>query len=156
MRATPNIEVRTDTTVVGGGGDGHLQHLVLRAGATGDHETVGADGVFVLIGARPRTDWLPAAVARDAQGLVLTGEDIPRDHPWPLDRRPFGLETSMPRLFAAGDVRKGSIKRLAAAVGDGSAAAQAVDRLFELERAEPDGATKGSVPTPIDGAVTAS
>jgi thioredoxin reductase (NADPH) len=156
VRATPNIEVRTDTGVVGGGGDGYLQHLVLRAGVTGDHETVGADGLFVLIGARPRTDWLPAAVARDAQGLVLTGEDIPLDHPWPLDRRPFALETSMPRLFAAGDVRKGSIKRLAAAVGDGSATAQFVDRLFDLDRLESDGVTEMSVRRPIDGAVATS
>jgi thioredoxin reductase (NADPH) len=131
VKATPNIEVRTDTTVVGGGGEGHLEHLVLRGGATGREETVAADGLFILIGARPNTDWLPDEIARDSKGFVFTGEDIPSDSEWPLERPPLSLETSMPGVFAAGDVRLGSVKRVASAVGEGSVAIQLVHDLVE-------------------------
>ena len=79
LEGTPNVEVRLGTEVVGGGGDGRLQYLVLRKGATGEYETVAADGLFVLIGARPRTDWLPEEIARDRQGFLLTGADLPDD-----------------------------------------------------------------------------
>ena len=136
VEATPNVEVRTDTAVVGGGGDGRLEHLVLREGAAGDHETVAADGLFVLIGARPHTDWLPAEVARDERGFVLTGEDLRRGDTWALTRRPFSLETSMPGVFAAGDVRHGSVKRVASAVGEGSIAIQLVHGLLASDGAE--------------------
>jgi thioredoxin reductase (NADPH) len=130
IEATPSIEVRTGTTVVGGGGDGRLRELVLRDAATGEEETVAADALFVLIGAHPHTDWLPHDVARDRHGFLCTGEDLPDDHPWPLERRPLSLETSMPGVLAAGDVRHGSVKRVASAVGEGSVAVQLVHTLF--------------------------
>jgi thioredoxin reductase (NADPH) len=130
VQATPNVEIRLATSVVGGGGDGRLEYLVLREGAAGEHETISADGLFVLIGARPHTDWLPAEIVRDRRGFLLTGADLPEDHSWPLRRRPFLLETSMPGVFAVGDVRHGSVKRVASAVGEGSIAIQLVHALF--------------------------
>lgn len=128
VQATPNIEVLTGTAVVGGGGDPYLQQLVLRE-AAGDEATVAADALFVLIGAHPETEWLPMEIARDDHGFLLTGDDVPADH-WPLERRPGSLETSMPGVLAAGDARHGSVKRVAAAVGEGSIAVQLVQRLF--------------------------
>jgi thioredoxin reductase (NADPH) len=139
VQATPNVEVRLGTSVVGGGGDGRLEYVVLREGATAEDETVAADGLFVLIGARPHTDWLPGEIARDRRGFLLTGADLPTDHSWPLRRRPFLLETSMPGVFAAGDVRHGSVKRVASAVGEGSTAIQVVHALFVAERLHGDG-----------------
>jgi thioredoxin reductase (NADPH) len=127
VEAAPNVEVRAGTTVVGGGGEGHLQQLVLRG--PGDDVTVAADALFVLIGARPQTDWLPADIARDEYGFLVTGDDVPADS-WPLERRPLSLETSLPGVLAAGDVRHGSVKRVAAGVGEGSIAVQFVQRLF--------------------------
>jgi thioredoxin reductase (NADPH) len=127
VEAAPNVEVRLETTVVGGGGEGHLQQLVLRDG--GGEEAVAADALFVLIGARPQTEWLPAEIARDEYGFVLTGDDVKPDD-WPLERHPLPLETSLPGVLAAGDVRHGSVKRVAAAVGEGSIAVQHVQRLF--------------------------
>jgi thioredoxin reductase (NADPH) len=137
IEATPNIEVRVRTEVVGGGGDdGWLRHLVLRE-AGGEEETVEADGLFLMIGARPRTDWLPPEVARDSRGFILTGADLRGDARWPLERRPFLLETSMPGVLAAGDVRHGAVKRVASAVGEGSIAIQIVHQLVAEERLEP-------------------
>jgi thioredoxin reductase (NADPH) len=133
LRATPSVDVRTDTTVVGGGGDGRLQQLVLRDAATGGEETVAADALFALIGARPHTDWLAAEIARDGNGFLCTGDDVASDHGWPLERRPMALETSMPAVLAAGDVRHGSVKRVASAVGEGSVAVQLVHSLFAAE-----------------------
>jgi thioredoxin reductase (NADPH) len=134
VEATPNVEVRLRTSVVGGGGDGRLQHLVLREGPAGVHETVAADGLFVLIGAHPHTDWLPAEIARDRRGFLFTGADLPDDRRWPLRRRPFPLETSMPGVLAVGDVRHGSVKRVASAVGEGSIAIQMVHALLVSEK----------------------
>jgi thioredoxin reductase (NADPH) len=128
VAAAPNVEARTDTTVVGGGGEGHLEHLVLRDGAGGDDVTVPADALFVLIGARPQTDWLPAEIERDEFGFLLTGDDVSPEE-WSLERRPLSLETSLPGVLAAGDVRHSSIKRVASAVGEGSVAVQLVHRL---------------------------
>jgi thioredoxin reductase (NADPH) len=87
-----------------------------------------------MIGARPRTDWLPPEVARDSRGFVLTGSDLGDDAGWPLDRSPFLLETSLPGVFAAGDARHGAVKRVASAVGEGSIAIQLVHRLVAAER----------------------
>jgi thioredoxin reductase (NADPH) len=132
LEGAPNVEVRLDSEVIGGGGDGRLQYLELRRDATGEHETVAADGLFVLIGARPRTDWLPEQIERDRQGFLLTGADVADD--WRLERPPLPLETSMPGVFASGDVRHGSVKRVASAVGEGSIAIQLVHGLFAAEQ----------------------
>ncbi len=139
VEATPNVQVRLETEIVGGGGDGWLDHLVLRDHSNGGEETVYADGLFLMIGAHPHTDWLPDEVRRDGGGFVLTGGDLTRDGGWPLDRNPYPLESSLPRVFAAGDVRHGSVKRVAAAVGEGSAAIQVLHRLFVDDRLHPRG-----------------
>jgi thioredoxin reductase (NADPH) len=131
LEAAGNVELRFRTRVVDGGGVGWLERLVLED-AAGVTETVAAAALFVLIGAQPHTDWLPAALARDPGGYLLTGDDLLRDgHPpagWPLGRRPLPLETSVPGVFAAGDVRYGSTKRVATAVGEGAAAIRSVHR----------------------------
>lgn len=129
VEAAPNIEVRTGTSVVGGGGDGYLQQLVLQDGATHEDTTVPADALFVLIGARPQTEWLPTAMSRDEYGFLFSGEDVAAGV-WRLDRRPLSLETSMPGVLAAGDVRHASVKRVAASVGEGSIAVQLAQRLL--------------------------
>jgi len=126
--STPTIEVRTGTTVAGGGGDGGLERLVLHDVDAGTEETVPADALFVLIGARPFTDWLPPELARDPHGFLLTGDEL--GGAWPLDRHPLTLETSMPGVLAAGDVRHGSVKRVAAAVGEGATAVQLAHQLL--------------------------
>ncbi|MEV5301823.1 FAD-dependent oxidoreductase [Amycolatopsis methanolica] len=147
IAATPGLEVRTGTEVVGGGGDGRLDHLVLRDRLTGGEETTGADGLFIMIGARPHTRWLPPEVDRDEQGFVRTGSDL-RDRTWPLQRNPLLLETSMPGVFAAGDVRHGSVKRVASAVGEGSVAIQLLHRLFAVNAQQPRGRAKETRPAP--------
>jgi thioredoxin reductase (NADPH) len=144
----PNLTVRYATVVAGGRGDAHLEQLLLRDTPTGEDTWVPANALFVLIGADPLTDWLPPALARDPVGFLLTGEDI--DRGWPLERRPFALETSMPSVLAAGDVRHGSVKRVAAAVGEGATAVQLVHRLLSerSESAEPE----PGPPEPVRGA----
>jgi thioredoxin reductase (NADPH) len=134
LAATPNVEIRLGTEVVGGGGDGWLTHLVLRDRASGTEERVIADGLYLSIGARPHTEWLPAEIARDDRGFVLTDADVPRDT-WPLERDPLALETSMPRVLAVGDARHGSVKRVASAVGAGSIAIRVVHRLLDEDAA---------------------
>jgi thioredoxin reductase (NADPH) len=142
VEAAPNVDVRLGTEIVGGGGHGWLDHLVLREGPDGPEETVPADGLFVMIGARPHTDWLPDEIARDARGFVLTGTDLNEDGAWPLERAPYQLETSMPGVFAAGDVRKGAVKRVASAVGEGSIAIQFLHHYFAADRLQPRGRPK--------------
>jgi thioredoxin reductase (NADPH) len=132
IEANSRVDVRTGTAITAGGGEGHLQRLVLRDLASGAEETVSADALFVLIGSRPFTDWLPPELEKDEHGFLLTGEDVSRG--WPLERRPFSLETSMPGVLAVGDVRHGSVKRVAAAVGEGAIAVQFVHRLLAEER----------------------
>jgi thioredoxin reductase (NADPH) len=130
--AAPNIDVRYHVQAVGGTGTGtgHLQSLVLEDTATGARCAVPADALFVLIGAQPRTEWLGETVARDRQGFIRTGPDLPAStHArWPPGRPPLPLETSLPGVFAAGDVRRGSVKRVAAAVGEGAATIPLVHR----------------------------
>jgi thioredoxin reductase (NADPH) len=118
IAGAPNVTVRHGAELVSGGGDGRLQHLELRDRSSGEVETVPAAGVFVLIGAEPFTEWLPEAVSRDPWGFILTGSDIGEG--WTQERPPFLLETSLPGVFAVGDVRQGSVKRVASAVGEGS------------------------------------
>jgi thioredoxin reductase (NADPH) len=145
VQATPNIDVRLTTEVIGGGGDdGWLDHLVLRDMASGQEETVPAVGLFLMIGARPHTDWLPAEVSRDPRGFILTGPDLP-EPAWPLERSPFGLETSMPGVLAAGDARHGSVKRVASAVGEGSMAIQVLHGLFVADGLERTGPRQQTV-----------
>ena len=115
----PNIELRTRSEAVAAEGvDGHLRALRIR-GPDGTETVEDADACFVFIGASPRTDWLEGVVARDERGFILAGPDV-RDHGWPLSRDPYALETSVPGVFVAGDVRMRSIKRVASAVGEGS------------------------------------
>jgi thioredoxin reductase (NADPH) len=93
-------------------------------------ETLATSAVFVLIGAHPNTDWLPAAISRDEHGFVLVGADAAASGSWPLKRPPLQLETSMPGVFAVGDVRRGSVKRVASAVGDGAVVVQLVHQFL--------------------------
>jgi thioredoxin reductase (NADPH) len=134
--AAPNVTVRYSTQVVGGGGTGHLEELVLEDRVSGARETIPAAGLFILIGAHPHTEWLPAAIERDAWGYVMTGGDV--GDTWPIaDRAPRPLETSMPGVFAVGDVRHRSMKRVASAVGDGAnVVAQVHEHLTALSAGE--------------------
>jgi thioredoxin reductase (NADPH) len=130
--ATPNIEVRFHTEVSGGRGDGYLETLTLVDRRSGIEEEVKAAWLFVYIGALPHTDWLGSDIARDGKGFVVTGPDLvgqAQDVPsWPLTRPPFPLETSVPGVFAAGDVRLDSMKRVASAVGEGAMVVHLVHR----------------------------
>jgi thioredoxin reductase (NADPH) len=116
--AAPNVDVRYGVEVVGGGGNGRLEHLQLRDRFSGEVGSLPAAGLFVLIGAEPFTAWLPDRLGRDRWGYLLTGADARET--WPLERAPLPLETTMPGVFAVGDVRHGSVKRVASAVGEGS------------------------------------
>src|ERR671933_211630 len=127
IEATPNIEVRLQTRVVDGRGQHRLEGLVVEDSRTGQREEVAAAAVFVLIGAEPRTDWLRDVLARDERGFILKGADVPAAR-WRLERPLLAFETSLPGVFAVGDVRHGSIKRVAEAVGEGSVAVGAVHR----------------------------
>lgn len=113
IESAPNVNVRYRSEVTAGGGSGHLEHLLLRDRDSGEEEPVPAAGLFVLIGAEPFTGWLPDMVDRDRWGFILTGPDTGRR--WPLKRAPFLLETTSPGVFAVGDVRNGSVKRVASA-----------------------------------------
>ncbi|GIH14562.1 FAD-dependent oxidoreductase [Rugosimonospora africana] len=126
------IEVHPHTEVMAAQGDGHLERLVLCDGRSGQTRTADAAALFIFIGAQPRTDWLGDAVARDSRGFVVTGADLVRDGQrptgWTLPRDPYHLESSLPGVFAAGDVRADSLKRVASAVGEGAAAVALVHR----------------------------
>jgi thioredoxin reductase (NADPH) len=136
IEAHPLISVLTRTTVTAAHGEDSLEALTLRDRAGGAERTVPAEKLFVFIGAVPHTDWLEGTVARDDRGYVLSGRDVARaDTPWPLDRDPLPLETCVPGVFAAGDVRHGSVKRVASAVGEGAMAVQLVNE-YRAERAE--------------------
>lgn len=128
----PAVALRTGTAVMAADGEGHLERLRLRDLATESEAWVPADALFVLIGADPLTEWLPPELARDGDGFLLTGDDLGAS--WPLSRSPLSLETSMPGVLAVGDVRHGSVKRVAAAVGEGASAVQLVHRLLAERR----------------------
>jgi thioredoxin reductase (NADPH) len=135
LAASPRVEVRLRTRVVDGRGEDRLESAIVEDGATGRREELPAAAMFVLIGAEPRTEWLSGTLQRDRAGYVLTGTDVSVDG-WPLARAPMLLEASMPGVFAVGDVRHGSVKRVAAAAGEGSVAIGSVhDYLAEVAAA---------------------
>jgi thioredoxin reductase (NADPH) len=128
IKETPNIQLWANASVVEAHGETHLEEISVLCSDTNKVERVPASAMFIFIGAQPRTDWLGSLVERDERGFLLTGPDLIRDgeHPkgWPLERDPFLLETNVPGIFAVGDVRRGSVKRVASGVGEGSVAVQ--------------------------------
>ena len=140
LAAAANIEVHLNTGVTGGDGDGQLEYLILQDGSSGRTTRVPAAALFVLIGARPRTEWLPDDIQRDRWGFVLSGADV--EGPAAAAEPPTMFETSVPGVFAVGDVRRGSVKRVGAAVGEGSVVIQQV--LRRLPILEPAPATSRS------------
>ncbi len=132
IERTPNVQLWTHAAVIEVHGDGHLQEISVQCSDTNTVETVPANAMFIYIGALPRTDWLDEVVMRDERGFVLAGPDLMKDgkppSAWNLDRDPFLLESSVPGVFVVGDVRHGSIKRVASAVGEGAIAVQFIHR----------------------------
>jgi thioredoxin reductase (NADPH) len=129
---TPNIEVRVNSGVAAAFGEDHLERLTIKNSKTGEEETASARSLFIFIGAAPKTEWLDGVVERDERGFILSGPDLIRDGKrpknWTEDRDPYLLETSVPGIFVAGDVRYGSVKRVASGVGEGSIAVQFIHR----------------------------
>jgi thioredoxin reductase (NADPH) len=130
IEAAGNIEVRPNAELTACSGVGVLETITLRDRASGHTEPVPAAAVFIQIGAEPYTAWLPPEIRRDAWGYLLTGRDLPAGS-WPLERPPLMLETSVPGVFAAGDAREGSTKRVASAVGEGSVVIEQVHQLLD-------------------------
>jgi thioredoxin reductase (NADPH) len=128
IESTPNVVARHRTEVIDAAGDGHLQSITLADRAAGTIEPTPAEALFIMIGGEPHTRWLPQEIARDDGGYLLTGRDLlaPGARRWAHDREPAALETSLPGVFAAGDVRNGSVKRVASAVGEGAAVVRLV------------------------------
>ncbi len=119
LAAESKVTVRTNVEAVDGDGQDRLRGLTVRDRGSGETQHLDVEGLLIMIGAVPHTQWLPEAVLRDARGFVLTGRDVPSDA-WPLEQPPLPYETSLPGVFAVGDVRSGSVKRVAASVGEGS------------------------------------
>jgi thioredoxin reductase (NADPH) len=132
IKDTPKIAVEYQTEVVEVHGESHLEEISIACGASKEVHRVPAGSLFIFIGAEPRTGWLEGAIERDERGFILTGPDLmpdgKRPKGWSLDRDPGLLETSVPGVFAVGDVRHGSVKRVASGVGEGSVAIQFVHR----------------------------
>ena len=135
IRTTPNVVVRLESEVVGGDGAERLESLQIRDRAHDTVETIPARLLFVLIGAMPHTDWLDGVVQRDAKGFIPTGHRVDPTL-WPLKRSPMNFETSVPGVFAVGDVRLDSMKRVASAVGEGAGAIQNVHQYLEELRGQ--------------------
>ena len=137
INRTENVEVRTQCEVIGAHGDGHLQAITICENKGTQETTVECGALFIFIGAEPRTDWLGRTVSRDDKGFVFTGPDLlangSRPKGWDRDRDPFYLESSVPGIFAAGDVRANSVKRVASAVGEGAMAVTLVHRYLEAQ-----------------------
>lgn len=133
IESTDNIEVRLHTEVIACHGESRLQCLDVRSGGDGAIESVPAEYLFAFLGAAPRTEWLKDQVACDDLGFILTGPDLdPAAHlrDWPLERQPYLLETSVPGVFACGDARHDSVKRVASAVGEGSVSVSFMHRIL--------------------------
>jgi len=126
IEQTPNIELLSNSTVQRMNGDGHLNSIEIVNSKTGEKRTVETPAVFSFIGAVPRTDWLPPEIERDGKGFIRTGPSLAQSPHWTGKRQPFLLETSRAGVFAAGDVRSDSVKRVASAVGEGAMAVQFV------------------------------
>jgi len=128
IKETPNIQLWTHASVAEVHGETHLEEISVLCSDTNKTERVPASAMFIFIGALPRTDWLAGMIERDERGFILTGPDLmhggQRPKGWALDRDPFLLETNIPGIFAVGDVRHGSVKRVASGVGEGSVAVQ--------------------------------
>jgi thioredoxin reductase (NADPH) len=139
IAATANVDVSYRVRVADGTGTSHLQSLILQDTASGARRSVPADALFVLIGSQPRTQWLGEGVARDLLGFICTGPDLPADSARyrTLGRQPLPLETSLPGVFAAGDVRRGSVKRVSSAAGEGAATIPLVHRHLHMAAAAP-------------------
>jgi thioredoxin reductase (NADPH) len=139
IESTENIQIRFGCEVVGGGGGSRLDYLVLRDVTSRVETKVDAQALFILIGAEPRTAWLPKEIQKDERGYILTGADISQRSAPQFGRAPFLFETSMRGIFAMGDVRHGSVKRVASAVGEGSVAVQLLHQYFAVEQLKPRG-----------------
>jgi thioredoxin reductase (NADPH) len=126
INQTPNIQVELSSAVIGVSGEDHLESISVRNTQSGETNTVHANYLFIFIGATPHTEWLSGLVDRDERGFIPTGPDLIRDgkrpRGWTLERDPYLLETNVAGVFAVGDVRKGSVKRVASGVGEGSVA----------------------------------
>jgi len=127
-----NIRVETRSEVVAVHGDEQLEVIEVIDRRTGTTSRRDAKALFVLIGAEAQTDWLPSEIARDEHGFVLTGTDATKTGQWKADREPFALETSTPGIFAVGDIRSGSVKRVASSVGEGGVAIALVHHYLQL------------------------
>ena len=134
ITALPMIKVHLHTEVVDGQGDGQLEWVTLRDRDTGNEQQLPLESLFVMIGARPRTDWLPPEVDHDQYGFLYTGADAAACVSWTLERSPHPHETSVPGLFAVGDVRAGSVKRVASAVGEGSVVVSEIHQFLAAPR----------------------
>lgn len=148
-KSAPKIDVIYNTEIVGGEGEEQLEYVEIKDRASGEHQRLPAAALFVLIGSLPETGWLSSAAVRDKWGFIVTGPDLKAEtgdntvrlevaasepDDWGLEREPFLLETSMPGVFAVGDVRRGSVKRVASAVGEGAIAIQQVHRYLETAK----------------------
>ena len=134
FKAIPTIHVCTQSEVVAAGGETHLETITIANRETGREEVVAANFLFVFIGAYPHTEWIGDTIARDEQGFILSGPELPRGaaHPhWPAEREPYLLETSLPGVFVAGDARRSSMKRVASAVGEGAIAVHLVHQYLD-------------------------
>ena len=135
--ASPEITVLPNAEMVGGGGDGWLQTVRVKDHETGEEQSLPADAMFVMIGAEPHTQWLPDEVLRDKRGFILTGADVSSAGAWTQERPPEPYETSVPGIFAVGDVRSSSVKRVASAVGEGSVVVSEVHAFLSLQPTRP-------------------
>jgi len=126
LKKTPNVQIEFNSSIVEAHGNDHLEAISIHCATTGETNKVPANSLFIMIGAAPNTAWLADLVQRDELGFILSGPDLMRDgkrpNGWSLDRDPALLETSVPGIFVVGDVRHGSVKRVASGVGEGSVA----------------------------------